>query len=81
MLVRARSRVDVSGQGISSQMSNSCAFGLAEWLPDNSDARVQLRNVRYYYQTELPEKQSFVSAVALNGVYGTGRTISAPYLN
>ena len=52
-------------------------IGLAEWRPENSDARFQLRNVRYFYDNPLGT-DSFNAAFQLEGMIGSGELLAIP---
>lgn len=52
--------------------------GLIEWTPNESNAFIQARNIRYLYNN--PEvKNDFDTAFQLDGQYGTGDLISVPF--
>lgn len=54
------------------------AYGLVEWLPDNNDARFQIRNVRYIYDNQRLEN-SFYTAFQHEAVAPSGRKLVASY--
>ena len=50
-------------------------IGLVEWVPAESGARFQVRNVRYYYQKE---GNNFDAAFQLDGAIGNGELLTVP---
>ncbi|HQH29181.1 MAG TPA: hypothetical protein PLP17_17435, partial [Oligoflexia bacterium] len=68
----AGARQDFSGHQFGPNL-----VGIIEWQPDNSNARFQLRNVRYLYDNPNG-LNSFDTAFQLEGMVGTGELIAVP---
>jgi len=66
-------RSDIAGHEVGKNK-----VGVIEWIPNETNAYVQIRNIRYLYNN--PEvKNDFDTAFQLEGAYGTGELISVPF--
>lgn len=66
----ASSRQDFSGHQFGTNI-----VGLAEWRPNDANARFQVKNVRYYYSTSNPGIESFDSATVIEASKGNGEPV------